>query len=73
MEQDTWGEGAPPGPVHVSLANGPGEEAATTLIKFTAEVIGEGGVSIRNRQEITRQLPPGRKAARAPEGHGSNG
>lgn len=38
-------EGPYSGLFSVSLANGPGEEANTTSVKFTAEVIREGGVS----------------------------
>lgn len=44
------GGGVPLEPVQlfsVSLTNGPREEAATTVIKFTAGVIREGGVSAR--------------------------
>lgn len=48
MEQGR-GKGPKLGLCSVCLANSPGEEAATTVIKFTAEVIREGGVSIRER------------------------
>lgn len=46
MEQGR-GKGPRLGLSSVCLANSPTEEAAATLIKFTAEVMWEGGVSIR--------------------------
>ena len=79
MEQGSR-EGSCSGLSSVSLAHGPGEEAAATLIKFTAEVMWEGRVSIREtarplqcRKELagwSSELLPGRGAASAPGEHG---
>lgn len=75
MEQGSR-EGSCLGLSSVSLAHGPGAEAATTVIKLTVEVTWEGGVSIRElarplqcRKELagrSSELPPGGDAASVP-------